>query len=249
MLFQDVSYYAAPLIVSQAPLSSTISDFWTMIKEQNVELIVCLLNDTELGSDIYWPCEKGRDLSIPGMLISLISVTPKPHWIERLISINVPEKRDSRVIMHLQFTSPPGSLYLSSFVSFATEVISLFMQQRSTQHPVVVHCSSGIGRSGVMCLLVAAILEATSNPTAIPDLVSLTVKLSAWRKNILRDREHLKFAYEAFLGYMKEVLIQGQAKKVLNEVGIVKEAAPVEVKQENDDPLSSLDPFWASKKE
>ncbi|EFA03751.2 tyrosine-protein phosphatase non-receptor type 23 [Tribolium castaneum] len=245
---KDVSYYSAPFIVTQAPLAATASDFWTMIKEQNVELIVCLLNDAEIGADIYWPLEKGRDLSLPGMSISLISATPKPHWTERLIAINVPEKRDSRVLMHLQFTSWPGSLFPTNpdhFVAFVTEVINLFMQQRNTNHPVVVHCLSGIGRSGLVCLLVTAILEVTSNPTAVPDLVSLAVKLGAWRRNILRDREHLKFAFEAFLSYMKQVVAQG---KILNDVGSKKKEEIVsEIKQE-DDPLSSLDPFWANKK-
>ncbi|XP_044266202.1 tyrosine-protein phosphatase non-receptor type 23 [Tribolium madens] len=245
---KDISYYAAPFVVTQAPLAATMTDFWTMIKEQNVELIVCLLNDAEIGPDIYWPLEKGRDLSLPGMSISLISVTPKPHWTERLIAISVPpEKRDSRVLMHLQFTSWPGSLFPTSpdhFVAFVTEVINLFMQQRNTTHPVVVHCSSGIGRSGLVCLLVTAILEVTSNPTAIPDLVALAVKLGVWRRNILRDREHLKFAFEAFLRYMKQVVAQG---KGLSEGGSKKEEVVNEIKQE-DDPLSSLDPFWASKK-
>lgn len=183
-----------------------------MIKEQNVELIVSLLSDSEFGSDTYWPTEKGKDLCYSGLVVSLISTTTKPHWIERLISVGIPEKRDSRVLMHLQFTSWPGSLFPTNpdpFATFVTEVTNLFLQQRSTLHPVVVHCSSGIGRSGLLCLLVTAVLEVTSNPITIPDLVSLAVKLSSWRKNILRDREHLKFAYEVFLAYMKQVLALG----------------------------------------
>ncbi|RZC41776.1 tyrosine-protein phosphatase non-receptor type 23 [Asbolus verrucosus] len=252
---KDVSYYAAPLIVTQAPLPSTIGDFWTMIKEQQVELIICLLGDSEIGSEIYWPKEKGRDLTMAGMVISLMSVTTKPHWVERLISITIPEKRDSRVVMHLQFTSWPGSLFpmnAEGFATFITEIINMFLQQRNTFHPMVVHCSSGIGRSGLACLLITAILEVTNNSASIPDLVSLSVKLSAWRKNILRDREHLKFGYEAFLTYMKQVIAQGHAKKILNEVMRAdredKTSSPIEIKPEINDPLSSLDPFWASKK-
>jgi tyrosine-protein phosphatase non-receptor type 23 len=215
-LSQDVSYYAAPFIVTQAPLPTTVGDFWTMIREHQVELIVSLLGESETGADVYWPAEKGRDLALSGMIVSLVSVTVKPHWVERLISIGIPEKRDTRVLMHLQFTSWPGSLFPTSpdaFVTFVTEIINLFMQQRSTAHPVVVHCNSGIGRSGLVCLLVSAVLEVTNNTVSIPDLVSLTVKLAAWRRNILRDREHLKFAYEAFLAYMRQVIAQGRLKR------------------------------------
>lgn len=46
--------------------------------------------------------------------------------------------------------------------------------------------------------------------------------------------------------------VLGQAKRILNEVGVAKNeekmAASVETKPEALDPLNSLDPFWASKK-
>ncbi|KAJ8972454.1 hypothetical protein NQ317_017454 [Molorchus minor] len=107
---KEVSLYAPAFIVTQAPLSSTFGDFWTMIREQQVELIFCLLSDSEIGDDMYWPKERGQPLNILNMVITLQSVIVKSHWVERLISVNLPEKRDSWVVMHLQFTSWPGSL-------------------------------------------------------------------------------------------------------------------------------------------
>jgi Protein tyrosine phosphatase len=50
-----------PLIVTQAPLNSTVGDFWTMVWEQSVELVVCLLTDQEVSYFIFlfivfvWP--------------------------------------------------------------------------------------------------------------------------------------------------------------------------------------------------
>lgn len=90
-------------------------------------------------------------------------------------------------------------------LAFAREVISLHQQQRVLVHPILVHCYAGVGLSGMLCLLIAAILDLTANPTSIPDLTALAVKLSVARKNILRDREHLKFAYLAFLSYLNEL--------------------------------------------
>nr|XP_023015123.1 tyrosine-protein phosphatase non-receptor type 23 [Leptinotarsa decemlineata] len=251
---KDVSPYAPPFIVTQSPLSSTIGDFWTMIREQQVELIFCLSNDTEIADEVYWPNEKGQSLNVLNMVISLQSIIVKSHWTERLISVNVPEKRDSRVVMHLQFTSWPGSLFPTKpdpFIEYTLELINTCQQQRCNTHPVVVHCSPGIGKSGLLCLLTAAIFDVTNNANTVPDLAALTVKLNSCRKNILRDREHLKFAYESFLGYMKWVVSQDKLKKKMNEVvpKVKEETKPTtEVVENNIDPLSSLDPFWASKK-
>lgn len=66
----------------------------------------------------------------------------------------------------------------------------------------------------MLCLLIAAILDLTANPTSIPDLTALAVKLSVARKNILRDREHLKFAYLAFLSYLNELRGLGNHRNV-----------------------------------
>lgn len=101
------------------------------------------------------------------------------------------------------------------FLSYILEIITLFQQQRSNTHPVVVHCSSGIGRSGLVCLLTTAIFDLTNNANSIPDLAALTLKLTNCRKNILRDREHLKFAYECLLTYMRQVVTQGKVLIIL----------------------------------
>ncbi|XP_050309351.1 tyrosine-protein phosphatase non-receptor type 23 [Anthonomus grandis grandis] len=252
----QVSAYGPQFIVTQAPLGNTLGDFWAMVREQRVELIFCVLSDAEMGSDIYWPNEKGQNLTIlnQNMVLSLQSVVVKPHWTERLIQLTLPEKKESWTVMHLQFTSWPGSLFPTSpepFLSYVLELISLFQQQKVISHPLLVHCSSGIGRSGLTCLLANAILEATNQTTCIPDLAMMTIKLDNYRRNILRDREHLKFAYEALLCYMKQILLQDALKKKLSEVVPKEESksGPIQDMQENIiDPLSALDPFWASKK-
>lgn len=94
-------------------------------------------------------------------------------------------------------------------IGYIKEVIVLYYEQNNFSNPIAVHCCSGIGRSGLFCLLVTAILEVTNIATTIPDLVLLASKLTSCKKNLLRDREHLKFALEAFLCYMKQVILQG----------------------------------------
>lgn len=66
------------------------------------------MNLFQLGDDVYWPRDKDHNLSFLNMVISLKSVIVKTNWVERLISVNIPQKKEAWVVMHLQFTSWPG---------------------------------------------------------------------------------------------------------------------------------------------
>ncbi|KAL1501415.1 hypothetical protein ABEB36_006738 [Hypothenemus hampei] len=252
----QLSPYSPEYIVTQAPLPNTMGDFWAMIREHQVELIVCLLNDEELNNDVYWPQEKGRNLTVLNdtLVVSLQSVVVKPNWTERIISLTSPPTRECWTVMHLQFTSWPGSLFPKSpegFVNLATEAINTFEHQKNLAHPILVHCSSGIGRSGCLCLLIEIILETTNlSKDTLPDLIALAIKLEGFRKNIFRDREHLKFIYESFLFHMKCLLgIKPEVRKVDVPEEVENKLDSEQMKTgDSQDPLSSLDPFWVTKK-
>ncbi|KAK5646077.1 hypothetical protein RI129_004541 [Pyrocoelia pectoralis] len=198
---KDISPNAPEFIVTQCPLQSTFNDFWLMVCSENIELIICLLNDNELGNDKFWPVSK--PLRIDNFLISMANENVKPHWTDMEILINEPDERILRKVRLIQFTAWPSSLFPSAAVvsSFLTEILN---DPTIYTKPVLLHCFAGIGRSGLLCLLLSAITEVLINPSTIPDLPSLAIKLSSARKNIVRDREHFKFAYQVLLYFLKD---------------------------------------------
>lgn len=44
-----LSLHAYPLIATQAPLPSTMADFWHMIWQHYIELVVCLSSDIDVS--------------------------------------------------------------------------------------------------------------------------------------------------------------------------------------------------------
>lgn len=88
-----------------------------------------------------------------------------------------------------------------------SEALNFSLQQRNPSHPLVVHCLSGVGRTGLFCLVLAAIAEINAG-RGIIDIIQTTVQMSQQRKGSLRDREHLKFAYQAVLYYAQDLLMK-----------------------------------------
>ncbi|GLV42515.1 myopic [Carabus blaptoides fortunei] len=278
---RDIATHSPPFIVTQAPLKSTLVDFWAMVCEQQVELIVCMLADTEIqqAGAVYWPVERGDDLTIGKYRLALQSVNAREHWIERIISVSDGSK--NLVVVHLQFTGwPGGGLFPTSvapLLGLAAAVLTCHRQQRARGRPVLLHCLSGVGRSGILCVLVAAMYD----PVQMLDVSAAVSRMSHDRKNILRDREHLKFAYQAVLQHAKDLLAGRQLQARLQNVTIASDESQsrrsstssdttldqpklkkkftpesfeslkeqgIAPAKDTTDPLSALDPLWTIRK-
>uniref|UniRef100_A0A3Q0RM09 Tyrosine-protein phosphatase non-receptor type 23 n=1 Tax=Amphilophus citrinellus TaxID=61819 RepID=A0A3Q0RM09_AMPCI len=208
---EDLSPYCPRLIATQAPLTGTAADFWLMVYEQKVSLIVMLVSEQELekGKVLrYFPTERGQPLSQGPITLSLTTQKMTPTHVERMISLQYRDQSLKRTVVHLQFTSWP-ELGLpdskSNLLRFIQEVHGHYFHQRPLHTPVVVHCSSGVGRTGAFCLLYAALQELEAG-NGIPDLPLLVKKMRQQRKNMLQEKLHLKFCYEAVLKHAEQVL-------------------------------------------
>lgn len=208
---EDLSPYCPRLIATQAPLTGTAADFWLMVYEQKVSLIVMLVSEQELEKGKVWryfPTERGQQLSQGPITLSLTTQKMTPTHVERMISLQYRDQSLKRTVVHLQFTSWP-ELGLpdskSNLLRFIQEVHGHYFHQRPLHTPVVVHCSSGVGRTGAFCLLYAAVQELEAG-NGIPDLPLLVKKMRQQRKNMLQEKLHLKFCYEAVLKHAEQVL-------------------------------------------
>ena len=144
--------------------------------------------------------ERGKDLQFGPLTISLQAKNVKPSFIERIFCITNRDAKQTRVTIHLQFKGwtgkyvfaccckldPQCSQYSANLCSvfsvfpdnpapllqFVNEVHNFYLQQRSLSRPVVVHCISGVGKTGVFLILSAAIRELQSGKS-FPDLTSV----------------------------------------------------------------------------
>uniref|UniRef100_H2UAJ0 protein-tyrosine-phosphatase n=1 Tax=Takifugu rubripes TaxID=31033 RepID=H2UAJ0_TAKRU len=123
-------------IASQGPLSSTVTDFWRMIWQYDVKVIVMACREVEMGKkkcQRYWtPLHQSAAFG--------------PFTV-----CNV--SKDTRSVVQYHFLSWPDH----DVPSEAQGVLSLLELARTTQgthtSPLLVHCSAGCGRTGVICAL------------------------------------------------------------------------------------------------
>nr|XP_018897637.1 PREDICTED: tyrosine-protein phosphatase non-receptor type 4 [Bemisia tabaci] len=161
-------------IATQGPLSNTIGDFWRMVSKVGSGLVVMLTPLTERGRvkcHRYWP-PLGESLSLPPT--SLVVTTTKEQSTDdgscvfrefKLKDLQTEEERD---ISHMQYLSwpdhgVPGDVV--RFLSFTAEVRAL---RAGMVEPAIVHCSAGIGRTGVLILMETAMCLVEANQPVYP---------------------------------------------------------------------------------
>lgn len=208
----ELSPSCPKFIATQAPLPGTVQDFWLMVYEQGVEVIVMLSSELETGKKFpeYWPLQKGDLVHQGALTITLQSVKDKQLWTERIIYLNNPEKRQGRTIVQLQYKNWPVSGFpekVPHILQFITEVHSFYRQQRSLLKPVIVHCSTGIGRTGTFLMIYTSRQE-IDHGSGIINIQDVAKKMLRRRRHAIREKSQLKFCYEATLYYAKDILAQ-----------------------------------------
>lgn len=155
--------YPHAFIATQGPMNSTIDDFFDMCIENDVELIVMLCREIEKNSEKcakYWEVKKSKH---DGCDISLIKEEKSvSNFIERTIEVRYNGKiKEITQIQYLGWPDhgvPEMEESYDNFIKMFTSIEDFEKKYDKNQKnnkpiPVLVHCSAGIGRTGVFVTL------------------------------------------------------------------------------------------------
>jgi protein tyrosine phosphatase len=188
-------YREAKFISCQAPVPSTFNDFWRMVWEKRAPLIVMLTNLIEKGvqkADSYWPVNEDDwfgDIHVKlldtrdceGTTIRTIRLSRGPH---------------TRHIFQLHFTVWPdfGVPEMSSFLKLLSLTEdALSSAPKEVDGPPIVHCSAGVGRSGVFISSVIVINELKNHRT--PSVFDIVQTLREQRHGMVQTKDQYLFVY------------------------------------------------------
>lgn len=160
-------------IATQGPLSSTVGDFWHMVVEAQSTLIVMVTTLVERGRTKchkYWP-SLGENFSVNQHYE--ISCTKEEadssgSFVFREFVLQNTQTGDKRDITQMQYLAWPDHGVpddVNRFLQFTKRV----RQERSGMvEPTIVHCSAGIGRTGVLILMETAMCLIEANEPVYP---------------------------------------------------------------------------------
>ncbi|XP_078459919.1 tyrosine-protein phosphatase non-receptor type 23 isoform X2 [Lampetra planeri] len=244
-MIEELSAYCPRIIATQAPLATTAADFWLMVYEQKIAIIVMLVSEPELEKQRvlrYFPTEKGQQMAQGIVMVSLTSQKVAPSYTERMFALKLRGQSLTRTVVHLHYHCWP-ELGLpestSSLLNFIAEVHGHYLHQRPLHMPIVVHCSSGVGRTGAFCLAYAAVQEVEAGK-GLPDLMPLVRRMRQQRKHMIQEKLQLRFCYEVVLRHTEQVLqrhgiyVSGVAAPK-HPVTTSQKQAPAPVRQDSQD--------------
>ncbi|CAG2193169.1 MEG [Mytilus edulis] len=186
-------------IAAQGPLPATCTDFWQMVWEQHTSLLVMLTMKNERGRvkcHQYWP-DMYETLDYGALQITCVKEDESTSFAFREFNLTNIETREERHISHMQYIAWPDHGVPDDPGDFLDFVIKVRERRQGMVEPTVVHCSAGIGRTGVLITMETAMCLVEANQPVYP--LSIVRQMRDQRAMLIQTASQYKFVCEAIL--------------------------------------------------
>ncbi|XP_043822979.1 tyrosine-protein phosphatase non-receptor type 12 isoform X1 [Dromiciops gliroides] len=186
-------------VATQGPLANTVIDFWRMIWEYNVVIIVMACREFEMGRkkcERYWPLYGEDSLTFAPFQISCEAEQARTDYFIRTLLLEF--QNESRRLYQFHYVNWPDHDVPSSFDSIL-DMISLMREyQEHEDVPICIHCSAGCGRTGAICAIDYTwnLLKAGKIPEEF-NVFNLIQEMRTQRHSAVQTKEQYELVHRA----------------------------------------------------
>ncbi|XP_026882316.2 tyrosine-protein phosphatase non-receptor type 9 isoform X1 [Electrophorus electricus] len=216
--FMDGYKMTKAYIATQGPLPKTFADFWRMVWEQMVLIIVMTTRVMERGRvkcGQYWPLEVSRTEEYGYFLVRNVHTETFQDFKITHLELYNSQTGECREVSHYLYVSWPDfgvPKSASAMLDFRARVKQRQELALQTLYPhwtgppggppIVVHCSAGIGRTGTFCTLDICL-------SRLEDIGTVNVKRTVQRMRMQRafsiqTWDQYYFCYKAVIEHAQQ---------------------------------------------
>nr|XP_025955663.1 tyrosine-protein phosphatase non-receptor type 3 isoform X2 [Dromaius novaehollandiae] len=194
-------------IATQGPLPHTCAHFWQAVWDHKLSLIIMLTTLTERGRTKchqYWP-DPPDVMEYGNFRVRCQSEDCTIAYVVREMVITNVKTEQQHAVTHLQYVAWPDHGVPDDSMDFL-EFVTCMRPKRVKNEPVLVHCSAGIGRTGVLVTMETAMCLIERKQPVYP--LDIVRKMRDQRAMMVQTSSQYKFVCEAILRVYKEGLVR-----------------------------------------
>ncbi|XP_059422060.1 tyrosine-protein phosphatase non-receptor type 13-like isoform X1 [Carassius carassius] len=191
-------------ISAQGPLPGTQDNFWQMVWENKSDVIAMMTREVEHGRvkcHKYWPEKLNIPKETSCYQLHLDNYQMLGYFHIKVIKMVEKESGDIHFVKHLKFTTWPDH-----GTPHSSEQLVCFMRYMRAVHtkgPIIVHCSPGIGRSGVL-ICTDVILSLIEKDLSI-NVSGIVKEMRLQWHGMIQTKEHYLFCYKVWLEVLQSI--------------------------------------------
>ncbi|XP_052251834.1 receptor-type tyrosine-protein phosphatase kappa-like [Dreissena polymorpha] len=186
-------------IASQGPVNPMVGDFWRMVWEQDVCIIVMatkLVEEGKMKCLKYWG--ESKPIIHGTFAVTLSEEKDYSCYTIRKITLHEKDKPHvSRNVTQFHYTTWPDKNVPTSSTSLVQFWRKIRCQKRTAKQPWLIHCSAGVGRTGTFIAM--DYLYDQGKETGNIDIPQCVTNLRAQRVNMVQTASQYRYLYKLML--------------------------------------------------